>query len=267
MRKSEVEKLLADRGGTGIKDWITSTQDVRTQLPVAVGELSNRAVTVARAIVGAHSGRAWRVTLGPLTFFANAVTPPLGSTPCIARVVWGWDTARFTAEVDWPAAGTHFNLWADSVEVTLVVPDTYQTDPVLPASSPETRVQGAAIIVPQASAGGPQPTRTFYTGTLAAGAFSAPIPVPNEAVAFRWHQLINTSAGNTPIGLFFAGTQDAGLLYTTFTTPNGVYTTSETTWPSDDGITLQPSTRFLVVQNTDLVDSVSLQIEFVLDLE
>lgn len=268
MRKAEVEKLLADRGGTGVKDWITSTQNVTCQLPVAAGQLADRAKTVARAIVGAHSGRGWRVTLGPLAFLERPVTAVLGSEPCFARVTYGWDATRFDVEVDWPSRGSHFNLWADSIDVTLVVPDSYQTDPVLPASNPSTRIQGASIITPQASAGGPRPTRTRYTGTLAPGAFSAPIAVPAMAVAFRWHQLINLSAANAPLPLFFAGAQDVGLLYPTFSTPTG-YTTSETTWPGEDGITLQPATQFIVVQNTGVVpgDDLSLQIEFVLDLE
>lgn len=269
MRTREVEQLLADRGGAGVKDWITSTQDVRTQLPVVAGQLADRAKTVARAIVGARSARGWRVTLGPLSYIDQPVTTVLGSAPVFARVTYGWDATRFDVEVDWPAAGSHFNLWADAIDVTLVVPDSYQTDPVLPASLPTTRIQGAATIAPAASSGGPTPRRTRYTGTIAPGAFSPPIPVPAMATAMRWHQLINLSATNAPIGLFFGGTQDAGLLYPTFSTPNGVYTTSETTWPSDEGITLQPATRFIVVQNTSIVpgEDISLQLEFVLDLE
>ena len=269
MREAEMKRLLADQGGTGIKDWITSTALIVTQVPATVLAGQDRERTVAKLAVGKASARGWRVTLGPLAFRDQAVTPPLGSAPVLARVLWGFDGTRFDAIVDWPSVGGHFDLWADTIEVTLLVPPTYQTDPVAPASLPTTSVQGSAIISPAASAGGPRPTRTFYTGTLAPGAFSAPIPVPAMAAAFRWHQLINLSAANIPIPLFFAGTQDTALLYATFTTPSGVYTTSETTWPSDDGITLQPSTRFLSVSNDGVVpgNDISLQIEFVLDLE
>lgn len=266
MRASELEARLAQQRSAKLVDWITSTQQIpcATVAPVP----GQRERTVARVIVGKEAARSWRVTLGPLALTGNPVTLPLGSAPVLARVMWGFDGTRFDAIVDWPAKGSHFNVWGDTVEVSLVVPDSYQLDPVVFAPPQLTAITGAATIAPAASSGGPSPVRTFYTGTLAIGILSAAIPVPPMATAMRWHQLINLSAANVPIPLFFAGSQDAGALYATFTTPTG-YTSSETTWPSDIGITLQPATNFVFVQNTDVVpgNSVSLQIEFVLDLE
>lgn len=265
--RAEMERALAQQGNAAVRDWITSTQ----QVPCAAVATTpgQRERTVARLIVGKAAARSWRVTLGPLALTGNPVTLPLGSVPVLARVMWGFDGTRFDAIVDWPAKGTHFNVWGDTVEVSLLVPDSYQLDPVVFAPPQLTAISGAAVIAPAASAGGPSPVRTLYTGTLGPGILSAAIPVPAMATAFRWHQLINLSAANIPIPLFFAGSQDAGALYATFATPNGVYTSSETTWPSDLGITLQPATNFLFVQNAGAGpgDDVSLQLEFVLDME
>lgn len=276
--KEQLEQHLVDAAKKGVKDWIAeSPREILCPTPSLTDQ---RFRQVARVQVGKESARSWRVTLGPLTFRASAVNPVLGSAPIIAEVQWGFDGALFAAEIDWPAQGGHFNVWGDNVNVSLRIPSDFQTDPVLPAADPLTAVIGTAIIAPTATAGGPRPTRTLYTGTLAPLAFSAPLPVPAMAIAVRWHQFINLSATNAPIPLFFAGTQDAALLYPTQTTPTdivaasiadvtGGYTTSERTWPSPDGITLHPLTRFLSVQNAGAVvgDDISLQIEFVLDLE
>lgn len=268
MKERDVEKLLADQARPGVKDWITNSDvPIGCQFPAAVGGVVQRSRQVCRVQVGKLSARSWRVTLGSLTYVADPVDPTVGALPIIARLTFGFDGANFSADVDWPTQGGHFEVWADNVNVELVIPDNFQTDPVLPASDPRTAVLGTATIQPAASVGGPRPTRTLYSGVLAPGAFSGPIAVPRFAKALRWHQLVNLSATNAPIPVFFGGTQDAGFVYPTQSTPTG-FTSSEATWPSDDGLTLHPLTRFLFVQNTSVTpgEDLSLQLEFVLDL-
>jgi hypothetical protein len=272
VKAAEIERLLADQGKPGVKDWITNS-DVRIgcQFTAATGGVTQRSYQVARVQVGKLSARSWRVTLGALTFAASAVDPVIGAPPIIARVTFGFDGAAFMAEVDWPANGGHFEVWADNINVDLVIGDNWQTDPALPTSDPQTAVLGTATIQPAASVGGPRATRSVYTGTIFPGAVSPTIAVPPFAKAVRWHQILNQDLITfLPQAFVIYGSQEPAFAYLTQNSPQG-FTTSERTWPSDDGLTLHPLTRFLQVQNTSNIGGgagnfFSLQLEFVLDL-
>lgn len=263
MNARELQQYLVDQGGGGIRDWTANTYPVPT--PTATTVTNQRTRQVARVVTGAMDACGWRVTLGPLAFLDLAVSAAAGAAGVVAHVTWGWDGTKFEADVDWPAGGTHFNVWGAEVTVDLVVPDTFAIDPAAAGALPNTSVRGGAHISPSASAGGPSPTRTIWSGIVAPGAFSGAIPVPAMASGLRWHQLDNAGAG-AALAISFQGAQNATFALLTQTTPTGVYTTSETTWPSDDGITLHPSTRFVRVHN-DGASNLSLQLEFVLDLE
>jgi len=261
MKSAAIENELAERQGGGIRQWITSPQLIPTVAPTTNGSLRER--EVARMVANKATSRGWRITLGPLVFIGSSCAPTVGAAPVIARVQWGFDSQPMFAEVDWPAGGTHFNVWGDTVVITMVIPGDQRSDPRF-AADPTAGVQGSATIAPAASSGGPRPTRTFYTGDMAAAA-SAVVPVPAMATAVRWHQLANANAGNAAAALDISGAQ-IGTAFPTFTTPSGVYTTSETTWPSEDGLTLQPATRTTIWTNRSAAN-ISLQVEYVLDLE
>lgn len=261
--KAEVANALARQGGNRIRDWVAGTYPILTPSPTTTPNQRTR--QVARVVTGAQLATGWRVTLGPLAFMSGAVSGAAGAPGVVAHVMWGWDGTRFEADVDWPQGGTHFNVWGAEVTVDLVVPDTFTTDPALPGSLPTTGVQGGAHIAPAASAGGPSPTRTLWSGVVAGGAFSGAIAVPAMATGMRWHQLDNAGAG-AAIAISFQGAQNATFALLTQTTPTGIYTSSESTWPSDEGLTLHPSTRFVRFHN-DGAANLSLQLEFVLDLE
>jgi len=260
-RVDAIENELAARQGGGIRQWITSPQLVPTVALETNPSLRER--EVARMVANKATSRGWRVTLGPLTYIGGSVAPTVGAASVIARVQWGFDSQPMFAEVDWPAGGTHFNCWGDTVVITMVIPLDQRSDPRF-AVNPQAGIQGSASIAPAASSGGPRPTRTFFTGDiLAAGA--AVVPVPAMATAVRWHQLGNANAGNAAAALDISGAQ-VGTAFPTFTTPSGVYTTSEQTWPSEDGLTLQPTTRTTIWTNRSAA-TISLQVEYVLDLE
>lgn len=270
---------MADHKGPGILQWIAQPAAIATVLPSSAGGVANRRTQVARVQVDTDKARGWSVVMSPIAFAGFAVDPVLSAPePILCALTWGWDAVNFTAEIDWPAGGGRFDVWGDNVNVDLLIPASYQSDPALPTPDPSASVTAGATIQPGATLGGMRPTRSILMPLLVGGTFSAPIPVPRFARAMRWHQVINLTAGNTPIPLFLAGSQDATLAFVTQTTPTdaivpgianttGGYTSSERTWPGPDGWTLCPQTRFITIGNLDVPgNDVSLRLEFVLDL-
>lgn len=232
------------------------------------GGVSNRRQNVARVRVDVGEAMGWRVVMAPLVFNEPAPGMILDFTSGIpnkpqAIVSFGTDGIQQEAIVDWPAGGGMFSVWGDAVSVDAQIPNTWITG-LLPAS-----ISLGGVITPDVGIGGLRATKSAYTGLIAgAGAFSAAIPVPRFAKSFRWHQAINLAAGNVACPVTWYGTIDAGIAAPTQTTPTGVYTSAETTWPDADGIPLLPDTRFIVLQNNAAAvgDSISLTVEFCLDL-
>lgn len=250
-------------------------QNVRVDLALApaVGGVDVRRQGVSRVRVAPEDARSWRVVLAPLVItepFAGSVLDFTSGVPNKprARITYGADGVSSVVDVDWPVGGAMLSAWGDSVQVDGIIPDTWITG-ALPAS-----VALACTIQPDASGGGLRATRSVYSGlVLGGGVFSAGIPVPAGARAWRWHQSINLSAGNTPCPITWYAVMDAGLAVAVQTTPSGIYTSSESTWPSDDGITLSPDARFILFSNDSGGGGlppppfgVSLTVEFCLDL-
>lgn len=234
-------------------------------LPV-VGGVANRRQGVARVRVAPGEAMGWRVVLAPLVFaepFPGAILDFTSGLPNKPRAIieFGVDGVTQTVTVDWPAGGAMLSVWGDAVTVTGEIPSTWITG-ALPAS-----VALGASIAPDANSGGLRATFSQYTGLVLSGAFSAGLPIPAGARSFRWHQAINTLGTGAAIPLAWYTTLDSGLAVPTQTTPTGVYTSSETTWPSGDGITLPPDARFLLVENRQTVPpaNVSLTVEYCLD--
>ena len=235
--------------------------------PVA-GGANVRRQNVARVRVHEGYARGWRVVLAPIVFnepFAGAILDFTSGDPNkpAAIVTFGADGTYTEIVVDWPSQGGMFSVWGDSVTVDWQIPNTWIAG-ALPAS-----VAAGAVISPESNGGGLRATRCVYTGLVVGGAaaFSAPIPVPRMARAFRWHQQINLGAGNPQIPIAWYGTMDSGLAVPTFTTPATPFTSSPATWPSDEGIELPVDTRFLVFQNLGAAgQDLSMTVEFLLDL-
>lgn len=231
-----------------------------------VGGVSNRRQNVARVRVEDGEAQSWRVVMAPIIFsepFPGAIIDVTSGIPNKpqAIVTFGVDGVYQEVRVDWPAGGGMFSVWGDSVVVDCQIPDTWIT------SLPPAQVSVSGAVVPDATAGSLRPSKSAYTGLVTNGNFSAPIPVPNGAKSFRWHQAINLSVGNVAIPITWYGTIDAGIAAPTQTTPAGTYTTAERTWPGPDGIPLLPDTRFLVFQNNGAAgQDCSMTIEFVMDL-
>lgn len=233
-----------------------------------VGGVSNRRRQVSLVQVPGGQARGWRVIMSPLVIIEPARGMVIDFTSGIpnkptCHVLFGTDGIVQEVPVDWPIGGGMFSVWGDTVRIECEIPNTWVTG-LLPAS-----VNTGGIITPESGVGGLRATRAVYSGLVpGAGAFSNPIPVPLFAKSFRWHQSINLAAGNVAAPLAWFGTIDSGLAAPTQTTPNGVYTSAEATWPTDDGIPLLPDTRFLVFQNNALLvgSSVSVTVEFCLDL-
>lgn len=236
-------------------------------LPV-VGGVANRRQGVARVRVAPGEAMGWRVTLAPLVIaepFSGAVLDFTSGLPNKPRayVTFGTDGVNQEVAVDWPVGGASFSVWGDAVTVEGEIPSTWITG-ALPAS-----VALAASVSPDANGGGLRATFSQYTGLVdGAGKFSNKLAVPAFARSFRWHQQINLLAAGTAIPIAWFTTMDSGLAVPTQSTPYGVYTSSETTWPGDDGITLPPDARFLLFQNMAPLpaDRVSMTVEYCLDL-
>lgn len=236
------------------------------KLPV-VGGVANRRQNVARVRVAPGNAMGWRVVLAPLVFaepFPGAIIDFTSGVPNKPRaiVTYGTDGVNQQAVVDWPAGGAMFSVWGDTVTIDGEIPATWVTG-ALPAS-----VALAAAVTPDASGGGMRATFSQYTDLIAGGAFSGGLPIPANARSFRWHQSINTLATGAPIPIAWFTTMDSGLAVPTQSTPYGVYTSSETTWPSDDGITLPPDARFVLFENRQTVPPafLSMTVEYCLDL-
>jgi hypothetical protein len=232
-----------------------------------VGGVANRRRQVAQVQVPAGDARGWRVVLSPLTIAEPAPGMVIDFTSGIpnkpmAHVRFGTDGITQDVSVDWPIGGGMFSVWGDNVLLECQIPDTWITG-LLPAS-----VNTGGIITPESGVGGLRATKSAYSGLVAGGgAFSAGIAVPRFAKSFRWHQAINLSATNAAAPMTWFGTIDSALAAPTQTTPDGVYTSAEQSWPDADGIPLLPDTRFLVFQNNAPIgDSVSVTVEFCLDL-
>lgn len=233
-----------------------------------VGGVSNRRRQVAQVQVPRGEARGWRVVMSPLTIIEPAPGMVIDFTSGIpvkptCHVRFGTDGISQDVPVDWPIGGGMFSVWGDNVLIECEIPNTWVTG-LLPAS-----VNTGGIITPESGVGGLRATRSAYSGLVpGAGAFSAAIPVPRFAKSFRWHQAINLAAGNTPAPITWYGTIDSGIAAPTQTTPTGVYTSAEQSWPDADGIPLLPDTRFLVMQNNRAAvgDSVSVTVEFCQDL-
>ena len=245
-------------------------QNVRVDLGLlpVVGGVANRRQGVARVRVEPGEAMGWRVVLAPLVIsepFAGAVLDFTSGLPNKPRAIisYGVDGVNQSVTVDWPAGGAMLSVWGDAVTVDGEIPSTWVTG-ALPAS-----VALAASIAPDANGGGLRATFSQYTGLVKSGGFSAGLPIPAGARSFRWHQQISTDATGAPVPIAWFTTLDSGLAVPTQTTPYGVYTSSETTWPSDDGITLPPDARFLLLENRNPVAPptfVSLTVEYCLDL-
>lgn len=233
-----------------------------------VGGVSNRRRQVAQVQVPPGEARGWRVVMSPLVITEPAPGMVIDFTAGIpnkpqCHVRFGTDGITQDVAVDWPIGGGMFSVWGDNVLIECQIPDTWVTG-LLPAS-----VNTGGIITPESGVGGLRATKSAYTGLVAgAGAFSAAIPVPRFAKSFRWHQAINLSATNAPAPIAWFGTIDSGIAAPTQTTPSGVYTSAEASWPDADGIPLLPDTRFILFQNEAVAvgDSVSLTVEFCMDL-
>lgn len=247
-----------------------AAQNVRIDLgllPVA-GGVANRRQNVARVRVDGGQAMGWRVTLAPLVInepFSGAVLDFTSGLPNKPRayVTFGTDGVNQEVVVDWPVGGASFSVWGDTVTVDGEIPATWATA-TLPAN-----VALAASVSPDANGGGLRATFSQYTGLVdGAGAFSAGLAIPKFARSFRWHQAINLLAAGTAIPIAWFSTMDSGLAVPTQSTPYGVYTSSESTWPSDDGLTLPPDARFLMFQNmaAGVGNRLSMTVEYCLDL-
>lgn len=232
-----------------------------------VGGAALRSQQVALVRVPKELAGDWRVVMMPILQSNQIVDFTLGvPTKPKARITWGFDGVVKTALVDWPVNGGHFSLWGDSITVECVIPNTWT------AAFAGTVVNTGGYIAPGAVAGGMRPTFSVAGvnagGTVVPGAFSTVITVPNFARSMRWHQQLNTSGGGGAIPIAWFATMDAGLAAPVQTSPTGVYTSSETTWPGPDGLTLMPDAVAIVYQNNAPVPpaNVSLALEFVLDL-
>jgi len=245
-------------------------QNVRIDLGLlpVTGGVSNRRQGVARVRVEPGEAMGWRIQLAPLVItepFSGAVLDFTSGQPekPRAHVSYGVDGLDQSVTVDWPAGGAMLSVWGDAVKVDGEIPSTWITG-TLPAS-----VALAASISPDANGGGLRATYSQYSGLIQSGDFSAALPIPKGARSFRWHQNINTTADNAPVPLGIFTAMDSGLAVPTTSSPYGVYTSSETTWPSDDGMTLPPDARYLVIENREKVAPVTfvgLTIEYCLDL-
>lgn len=252
-------------------DYITQIATSGIAIPIftaaPVGGVSQRQQEVCRVQVPPEQAQGWRVTLAPLQFVEASngaitdFTSGMANKPR-AIVTWGFQSITRTAVVDWPCQGGTFSVWGDNVQVQVQIPNSW----IVPLGTAQVLPGAFVLPGPQASA---PPTASYTTNLIAgAAAFSTVVAVPAFARSFRWHQVINLGAGNTPCPVTFYGTIDAGGTAVSQTAPSGVYTSSELTWPSDDGLTLDPSTRFITVQNNRALvgDSIMLSLEFVLDL-
>lgn len=235
-------------------------------LPV-VGGVANRRQGVARVRVEPGEAMGWRVVLAPLVIsepFAGAVLDFTSGVPNKPRAIisYGVDGVNQSVTVDWPAGGAMLSVWGDAVSVEGEIPSTWVTG-ALPAS-----VALAASIAPDANGGGLRATFSQYTGLVKEAAFSNGLPIPAGARSFRWHQSINTLATGAAIPIAWYTTMDSGLAVPVQTTPKDVYTSSESTWPSGDGITLPPDARFLLFENRQTVPPafLSMTVEYCLDL-
>lgn len=236
-------------------------------IPIGLAAVGNdRRQNVARVRVDAGEAMGWRVVLAPIVFqeaFPGAILDFTSGDPNKpqAIVTFGADGTYTEVAVDWPSQGGMFSVWGDSVTVDWQIPRTWIAG-VLPAS-----VAAGAVICPDPAGGGLLAAKCAYSGLVVDGAFSPLIPVPRMARAFRWHQQINLSAGNTPIPIEWYGILDGGGAVPTFTTPTGQFTSSPLTWPSDAGISLPGDTRFVQFHNSGAAgDDLSLTVEFLMDL-
>lgn len=238
-----------------------------TPAPV-VGGVNVRVQECARVHVNKELARDWRVSLNPIIPESGGgivdVTVGLPDKPR-ARITWGYDGVVKQALVDWPMQGGSFSLWGDNVILELVVPTTY-----LATGGVATACSSSGYITPNAIRGGMRPT--FSVGhaggaVSSGGGFSTLIPVPAFARSVRWHQQVNTRAGNTAMPITINGIMDSGAAVVAFSTPNDAYTSSETTWPTPDGIPLTPDTNFILWGANGIVgDTLTMDLEFVLDL-
>jgi len=246
----------------------------RTVLCNAPG-VPDRVQTTARVRVPKWSAQSWRVQLGALTYagFALDPAPSWITIPTLAKVTWGVDGVAHEAFVDWPQGGASFVVSGDFVQVDLVVPGAFTTDPLVGPPQADTAVTGGATITPDSGAPAAPATRTILTDSLppAGGAPFYTTAIPPYARGLRWHQLANFDPMLLAAGIaFFCAQEPTVFNYITQTTAYGpgdyAYTTSERSWPGPDGITLAPLSRFLYVENRSSLFVVSLVLEFVLDL-
>lgn len=237
-------------------------QSVSIQIGTAAAG-ANRRASVGRVRVAEEDARDWRVNLAPITFAEIApgtVVDFTGGHPNKPRayVNWGLGNVIQTAIVDWPAPGGSFAVWGDTVTVDFELPATWVV------ASGNASVVTGAMIVPH-SGGKLRPTHSLYSGLIAPGAFSNYLFVPPFARAFRWHEAVNGSGAHVEAPIAFLGYMDTGGFSPTQLTPHDVYTSSERTWPSADGITLAADTRVINVENRSAAN-LGLTLEFVLDL-
>lgn len=242
--------------------------------PFAIGTVAlaaadqSRRKEVARVKVPTEDACSWRVTMAPILFneiMIGGIEDFTSGLPNQPRglLTWGADGTFNTAIIDWPCGGGNLTVWGDYVSLTAIIPNTW----IASGASPPSSVTCGGQIVPGEIAGSLRPTFTQYTGLVVGGAFSAFLPVPAFARSFRWHQQINTGA-STPVPISWFGVLDSLGATVSQTTPDGPYTSSESTWPGADGITLSPSTRFLTFENRLGIGlgSLSMFIEYCLDL-
>lgn len=243
------------------------------------GGVSNRRQNVARVRVPKDQAQSWRVILPPLVVTEPSpgmlvnFTQGLPDKPR-AVVTFGTDGIQQEAIVDWPMGGSMFTVFGDSVVVDVVIPDQWI------AGVAGVQVTTGGSITPNGTAGSVRPTRSMFMGYMGGfvpvGGLSDVIQVPNFAKAFRWHE--NRNNGSAAAEIQFFGLMDAALTVVVQQTPrfhtNGTvgagsspFTSSESTWPGPDGITLSPESRFLIFQNNaDSGEDVGLTAEFILDL-
>jgi hypothetical protein len=238
----------------------------------AGGALVVRRQSVGTVRVPPEQARTWRVTLGAPTPHEGFLTAfDFGSVPMLAIVTWGSDKGQqFTAEIDW-SRGRSFCVHACVVNVDVQLAADAAVLPFAAKNAPR-QFQVGCTIIPADDDGQstPPPTRSIYTGAISAGAFVT-LQVPAWSRAVRWYQTINTLAAGTPIAISLDGADDVAFTAVRQTAAVGVLTTAPPGFPvpggsPDRGLPLEATVNFLAVTNLHAIETISLWLEFELDI-
>lgn len=168
------------------------------RLDTAAGASSREQGVVRLDGTDVEEARSWRVTLGEPRFqgLPNPATVAVvggdvpnvawNVNPAFAKVSWGVQGADFVAEVDW-AHGCSFCLSAEYINVSVVALNLVG-NPLTP--NPGVAIFPAQIAgVESLSPPSRPPTRTIYSGVIAAGAV-ARVKVPPFARRVRLQRAI-----------------------------------------------------------------------------